>query len=475
VALTNVVSVASDLYVRALERLRTPNRTIWDADYALLSDPEAYDAFRRDPETLYAIQMRKHLIAGHDWRCAAASDRAVDEIAAAVCESLLDRIGNFASARFNLSEAVLRGSAWARIFGDHRKIEVADLPRATWWVPTELADVDKRQFQIRTDRDGCPKWHYRERTPGLGFDWVELGPRRRWFVRHAYNQTEDSLGYGRGLSEALYFWQYAKTVVLERGLDFLERWANAIVEVQVDSVARGDGKRRGSTTRLPADLIELWVDTLREMRAQHTIVHGSNEEISIHEASSTPADIVRDFLSYLQTGINVLMLGENLASRMDEGGSFAAAKTQKEGREELVQFNRMQLGEDMTRDLIGLIWAVNWPALVEFGLAAARPPSWEVFQEMRHDPEQEMRVADGALRAGADLRADEFYERINYTRPAAGDDVISAIDPAPAPSAGSASLADLFSADSIGDERDLSPRWRRRAILDARRSLADAA
>src|SRR5690606_36066291 len=148
-------------------------------------------------------------------------------------------------ARFNLADAVFRGSTFAKIVGGRVKRDFGDGQSRMWWVPKLLVDMDRWRFrQVPLDpkeSDGRTKtrWEYWDTTGVMG-EWRPLTKsQRRQLVVHTYFDSEATLGYGRGLLEALYHFYWAKTQVLREGLAGIERWAQGWIIAEIDGMRAG--------------------------------------------------------------------------------------------------------------------------------------------------------------------------------------------------------------------------------------------
>lgn len=416
-------SVAARLYIHDLERAYRPGREVYDPDYALATDPDAYDVVQRDPETSHAIRQRKHLVAGSRWRVMPASDEDAERRAAAVVERLLGKIRQFSLARFHLADSVFRGSAWAIVEGRHVRMRIGKgAPARTWWVPTRLRSVDKRRFRQFVADDGSVGWEFYSLARHA---YEPLGDRRRWFVRVAYDDTEDTLGYGRGLMEAIYHWQYAKTKVMQDGLAGFERWCMGILKAKID------GLRPGSTTKDNEAAISAWMNALDTMRSRHQLVHGEGDELDLIEASGSGHSMAKDFLGYFTTGLRVLILGSNLPTSATSGGSYALAEVQENSTETLVDFDRDLMGEALSDDLVSLTWAMNREALSAEGLDEAELPTFRVVSSIRRDMGSTSTAIGALVNAGVrGIREDEAFDALGLTPAGPFDRELRVVAPA---------------------------------------------
>lgn len=402
-------ATASRLYLHDLERAYTRGREVYDPDYALATDPDVYEVVRRDPTTQHAIQQRKQMVAGSRCRVLPADDEPVNRRAAAIVEKILQKteeLGDFTMARFHLADAVFRGSAWGIVEGRPMRMRLGNGPARTWWVPTGIRPVDKRRFRQVVAQDGSVGWEFYsiERRK-----YEPLGERRAWFVRLAYDNTEDTLGYGRGLIEALYHALYAKGKVWSEGLAGLEKWAQGITDAEVNGLRLGDT----STTNLA--VVNATMEAVRKMRSRFEFVHGEDVKLNFHETTGSGHEMVLSMDAVITTGIRVLILGANLPTSATSGGSYALAEVQENSTETLVDFDRRIMGNALTRDLVGLLWMMNRAPLAEEGLGEAESPTFMIGGRIRKSDQAATQIG-AAINAGVrGFREDEVFEAMGLT------------------------------------------------------------
>lgn len=410
-----------DLYAHALGAAIRGLR-IYDPDYALLQDPDSYAKIRRDAKIAFAIEQRKHLVAGKDWFLEPASTSPVDRKCAAVLEYLLKKIKRFAASRFNLAEAVIAGSSWAQILGETRVLKAQGdvLPRR-WFLVTGIHDVSK--LRMRQARDPAsthedPRWRWEIYRP-LASRWEAI-VREHW-VHHVYDEAEETLAYGRGLMEAIYHYWYAKSTALAYGVQYLDRWANGMITAAIDSLRQG-----ALSTDLPASArAQAWRDELDKMRRGHVLVHDQKDEVKIHDAPRGGWDATLAAINYFDDAITQLILGSILPTGGGgDTGSFARAKVEQDSTDALLAFDKALLEETMTRDVVDLLYRVNRPCLVEIGCVDAECPSFRIREDKHVDPEKRAGVILQARQAGLQIRQDEAYAQLGFTPPAAGDAVL---------------------------------------------------
>lgn len=408
----------ADQYPQALSAALQPGTRIFDPDHAMASDAEVYEKLERDAVIADAISKRKHFVAGRDWSVDAGGPTDADKTLARVVEDILLDLEGFAQARLILAKAVFLGSAYAAIYGD-RYPSVAGGIGAAWWRPTALVDIDKRRFRRvmgPQPQDGS--------VPEIGLELYSVA-HRAWepvehpehYVKHVYNSEESTLGHGRGLVSALYFYAKCKTKTLGEGMNAVERWAQGLLTIGIDSEA-------APATGTMADVVTDYLNKFEKMRARNIMVHDKRDEILHHDGPGQGWQLCTEMLAYLDSAIRCLCLGSNLPTAATTSGSLAMAQVQENTTEALIQFDRLLLAETINRDLIGAILRYNGPQIRAAGLAGAHPPKFSIREDKQENTQVNAAVAAQALAAGIPLRRDEVYARIGYTAPGPEDDVI---------------------------------------------------
>lgn len=439
-------STPKQLYGHQLASLMDTGR-IHDQSIALSRDPNVYDKMELDATISHLKQMRKHMVAGSRYQMEAASTRDIDKQGAEVIEKIF-QIGlkRFEVSRYHLAEAAFRGSTIMRVHGEKRFINLFDgIPRLMW-VPTFLQEVDRRRFDKVATRVDVGKPTERHQTEWRMFDyvrreWVKWG-HPEWYVKHIYNDNESSLGYGRGLLDAMYFYWRAKEILWRAGLQGAERWALGFM------VAKVDNARAASTGKTNQAIVNSFLRELEKQRSQHYFVMDKLDELDVLPGPGQGHEIVQKMLEYCDRQLRLLVLGSNLPTEATKGGSFNLAEVQQGSTDTLIRYDRHILAETITTDLVHMTWNLNRPALFSMGLAAAEPPRFVILDEKLKDPKAAAEVTEILLRAGVRLKADETYELLGRTQPGPGDEVIEP------PSAG-LGVPD----ESMGQRRDLGGRF----------------
>lgn len=414
-------SVNQDLYAYALASVYESGWRVYDPDYALSRDADIYEKVRRDPVINHAIQQRLHMVAGHKWIIEPRGEAPADKQAAKILTELVEEIPNFTEARYETAQAVIVGRTIQLMGGEQRPMALAGTAPMNWWIPSSLEDIDRRRTRF------VPVWE------GTGEDrhlnvvmelfsverhrW-EMVEHPEWFIKHIYGDEEARLGHGRGLLEAIYFYHWIKTKIIQEGLQGVERWAQGMV------IAKIDGLRAGDPTRSNDTVAQRWLDLLEKTRGRHAIVSGEKDEIQVVEPTGQGHQQVKEWLDYLDAGITRLLLGSTRSTGVEGGDARAQSSTEAESRDALIQYDRNILDETITRDLIGALWRYNRPNFIQAGAAATKMPRFRTVAEVQRDPQEAAQTVKTVLDAGLKLKEDEAYQSVGFSPPAEGDRIV---------------------------------------------------
>lgn len=413
---------AQQLYVRALSQAWRNGIQIYDPSLWLLRDPEAEEKMLRDADIRHAVGYRRHLIAGRDWTLQPRSDASPRApMAVAIGVDLLKGIHHFTQARMNLARAFFSGSRFARIHGTTKTLRIGDGKPRTWWCPVRLEDMDKRMYRIVAHHDG-------NELDGAHWERWDLGtqqfvPETHWdalhTIRHVYQDDQATLGHGSALREALGWWWYAKEHVFQESLQAVERFAQGIL------TARVDGARDAETGLPNEELISSWQEVLEDLRARHVLVFDKSDEVEVIQGNAQGWELMHKIRDELRNTIYTLVMGANLTTSANEGGSYALAEVQENSTEALIQFDRETLQETLTDDLLGCIWKKNQWNMRELGIADEMP-RFSITQEKRQDPLQRAQVAQTLSAMGLPLAHDDLYEQTGFRKPETGEEIVKA-------------------------------------------------
>lgn len=410
---------AFERYGRELADATKHRDWIHDPSIALAGDPLVYAKVLRDPVAAHAIRFRKHLVAGQAWTVAPADEsRPADKVAAKLLDQLLGKLEGFTDARVRLGDAIFRGSAYARISGARRWLSLDGGPYQAWWVPTRLVDVDRRRFRLVPGPFG-PAW---ELWSVQREAWEPIPEHElRAFVRSVFDDSEASLGYGSGLLDTLYYYHGAKARVLRDALRASERFGMGFLKIAVEGM-RQPGAGPHGPERSNANHVAAWKTAMAKQVAEHALVHDKADQVDLVTGAGDGWQILRQLLGYLDVAMVTAVLGSSLNTMqsLDEVGSNAKAVEHANSMEALVQADRARLSGDVTRDLVGLVWALNRNAL-ELQAPGAERPEFRIVQQKSEDPERAANVVATLVGAGVELKAEEVYEKTGFTPPLPGE------------------------------------------------------
>jgi hypothetical protein len=409
-------ATVSDIYTAELEAALSGER-IYNPSYALWRDPYLWEKMRRDPDFEALIQMRKRAFAATQINVQPESNVSPDDkTLASIVDQALNKITNLSQAKYGLAEAVFRGASWAAVDGkivpwaptmqDGERGQVWD-----WWLPTKIRLIEPTRFELRKV-DGAFVWHcysVERRT------WEPVQPDAP-VIRHAYEDVETALGYGRGMIEALWLAFFSLQVLRREGLQGVERWAQGLLIAKVDSL------RQGSRTNvaLARDVLRM----LERTRSRHVQVWDSQDTVETVAGPSDGWQMVMAFKSDLIQSVSRLMLGAVLPFGLAEDtGSLARAEVEQEQSDRYLQFDYDLMAADLS-PIVKMFIKRNRPNLEALGLMDAGTPLLTLATTQRHDPLKQIGIVAEAMNAGLRLREDEVYERIGFTPPLGDDKVL---------------------------------------------------
>jgi len=410
------------LFLSAMTSAWRNSVQLHDPSIWLARDPEAEEKMLRDIDIAHAVGYRRGLAAGREWSLTPRLEgSARAPVAVSVGTELLDGIQHFTRARKNLARAFFSGSRFARIHGVTRKLTLGDGKPRTWWVPTRLEDLDKRIFRIVPTlvdyQTGKLSAHWERWNVGKGQFESESVRDAVNTIRHVYEDDQASMGHGRALREALGWWWYAKTHIFQESLQAVERFAQGILTASVA------GARDASTGLPNTELISKWKDALEDMRSRHVLVYDESDNVEVIQPSGEGWQLLETMRGELKTAIFTLILGANLTTSADKGGSFALAEIQENSTEQIAQTDRELMQETLTDDLLGACWFHNRPNLVELGISEEKP-RFSITQQKIQDPQARANVASTLNQMGVELAREDVLEQTGFRIPTQGEDVI---------------------------------------------------
>ncbi|RMG33083.1 MAG: DUF935 family protein [Methanobacteriota archaeon] len=403
----------SNSYIRRLHQdLMLRFMEIVDPDYLLEQDENAYEKIQRDATIAALIRQMKHRTVGQRWFFSPSNDRGKDLVpyfTDLMAELGEDEIQKFL---FNLTEAVLKGMALAKIEGEWKYLLIGnDTQYRWWWVPTRIIDIDKRRIRIIRDGNERTLRHFWAIYDIVKNEWVEIEDTSK-YIWHFYDKVE-GFPMGRGLGGSLYYYWYAKTVLYELMLQGAERWAGGWVVAYIDGL-----KRATQNAFKDRATQQKWIDELDKMISHGILVMPKGDDLRIEQGPTQGHSIIMDSMKYLDESISLLLLSSNLPM-INQGGSYALARVKADEQDSgPIQYNRISLAGSVTKYLVwNNIWRNNLPNFRALGLGHLRPPRFMLDNTKIYDPQKEISIVQQARNAGIPLKKQEVYERLGYTMP----------------------------------------------------------
>ncbi len=408
------------LWLRALSAAFRRHQ-LFEPSVWLSREPEIEDKMLRDADIAEAVNYRCALVAGRQWTLVP-DDEAHEnaELAVQVGTRLLKQIKQFTASRKLLARAFFHGQRLAFIHGESRTLTIGDGQPRTWWVPTRLEDMDKRELRIVTQPNSTTgeiesryeRWNFARN------DWRVLTEAdRAHLIIHTYQDERGAMGHGRGLREALAWCWFTKVNVWAEQNRAMERFAGGLPVAKIDGL-------RDAASRLPnEEVVNKWLDVLNNARARHSLVIDKDDDIEIVNGSAEGWQMFQDAREALRTMVKTAVLSANLTTSADKGGSYALGEIQENSTEALVQFDREVMEETITDSVIACTWWRNWPNMVELGIHD-QSPRFNVKQEKKLDPKERADVAKVLNSMGVDLAKDDVYEQTGFRKPQEGEDVL---------------------------------------------------
>lgn len=411
-------------------QLSAAYRTAWVYEPAFYQakEPDFYEVVLRDTNTCSSIYRHINGVV-RPWRVEApmGSKKKIDKMAATVVDHAIRKIrayNGFDANRRDLAQADFLGRAYAFIESARVTMSLGDTPAMEWVIPTGLKYIDRRRFHWVTDQQSSPEAGTTLNTKLSLYSitrnaWEPL-EHPEYFIKYTFFDTEDRLGYGRGMLEAIYFAHYMKTTTWEKIQQGVDRWANGILIGKLDSL------RNASTGKTNTDMLNAMKTVLQDMRTNHIVVLGEGDEVQAVETSGTGHEVGMSVVNYWDQAIERLCNGSVRPTGMagEKSGARAASETEQDTTEAFYQPFRQTLDSVLSRDLIGWFWNVNRVNLIKLGLSEAEMPSFNSEQIKKEDPLMAVQVAAQMQQLGAPLIKSQVYHKSGFDEPDEDDEVL---------------------------------------------------
>jgi len=285
-------------------------------------------------------------------------------------------IKRFTHARKSMVEkSMLYGLSVQRKYW--KKIVWPEFPGMVWEVPVKLKEVDKRRLRIERsmqDRTNLrwTMWSLKEDKYVVLEDKAivqNASISMQDFIWVWYTEEESS-PYYQGLGEVLYTLGYIKSKVLQYWADLAEQFGRPILIATIDA-ARSAVNLAGSAGISMNDygaIVNNWLDILENMRARNVAVKPDHDKLEVHEAGSIGNNILQQLLEYVDSKIQLLILGAELTTIAPSVGSYALGQIHRGATNSVVMYNRSSVDEEITRDLLYEIYLRNRQNFYSLGI-----------------------------------------------------------------------------------------------------------
>ncbi len=440
------VQQASQLYSSYLASVFRSGLYVYDPSYPLAQDIEWWGKLQRDPICASSVLARRHAVAGGEWSLEPASDAKEDVMASDILEQIVAEIPKFQEARFNLTDAVFRGSAYAVQAGDYalwspvvgKNENARRLDQSKWWIPNGIKDIDRRRVILRKpddDPNGRPVWHIARVWDDEGqrfWDYEPIPEGASYVVKWVYQDCEERLGYGQGLGEALYFpWSF-KMAVLEQGLQGAMRWARGVTiwRQEQDRAASDDRDNDTIQTQAMTQMVKDLSDGV--------VAISKDDELSFENGPTAGSDVVDRLVKYADDCIRSVCMGSTMPTGGGTAqGSLARAEVESDQSDSYIQPDITSLEEALTESVVLTCWRLNRHKFRELGLQNARMPKFRLGMQRKADAEKAIQILDAAVRLGVPVSKETAYDMLGIERPGETDALVEPPQqPEPAPMQG---------------------------------------
>lgn len=302
-----------------------------------------YDDLERDCHVYAVLQKRKMAVIAKDWSVEPASNSALDKRAAEVVEEQF-RTLPFDRICLDLLDCILKGYAVSEVIWEKRGNQFAI---------TKIKSRDQRRFVF--DNDAALRLLTREDT----IKGIEL-PERKFIVQQF--GSKDGNPYGLGLGTRLFWPVFFKRQGLTFWLTFADKFGNPTTV----------GKYRTGADE--AEQRKL-LDALQALSHDIGIIIPEEMKVELLEAKRAGSINTHETLArYCDEQISEAVLGETLTTNVGSTGSYAAANTHNEVREELTKADA-----DLQCEMLNT-GPVVW--ITELNVPGANPPRLtRIFEE----------------------------------------------------------------------------------------------
>lgn len=327
-----------------------PNR------YADLATQENfYEYIMNDPAVYANMNLLSLWVAGEEMSI---EIRGGNPEVQAILETAMTRVSDLHHARKSLLyNGVLLGLGIMRKYWQK---EVMTSGRV-WDFCVDLKEVDRRRLRIERDQHDKTIQYWTIYSPKVDqyiiledrseLPDVEDGAAVQDYIWFWHEHQEDE-AYGKGIANVLYPLVYIKQNLTQYWADACEHhykpWLTAVLDTMVGAIDASLGA--GMATY--AERVTSYLEILENMRARHCAVFPKGDEIRFMEGGTTGENIIEKYLQYIDSKIQLAIMGAELTTMAPSVGSYALGQLHHGATQSIIQYNRLRLGEAFVRDIL---------------------------------------------------------------------------------------------------------------------------
>lgn len=414
-----------DAYANFIAHAYYAGYRLYDPSLSAERDPDAERKMMRWPPFAADLQLRHYGIAGRKWSIVPADEGGDDEKdLARVVGKILGNLDGFTQARINLARADVSGARYAEVVKRTIEARYGDGKPRLWTVPVALRDMPKENFRWMPKREGdraSAVLEYAHKQQGA-LRWVPV-PAGAPLIRHTIGDSEETLGYGRGLRDALFHLFTAQTRVFEADVQAAERFGHGWLVLRLAS------KASGKPTVTNDEIVTASNTALNKMRAKHNFVIDKDDTLEMLAPPANAAQFMAALFERLvKMSSRLISAGQMLGPDTADGLGSKRAETEADTANSVFDTLADVLEESLTRDLVAPMVRDNWPNFVDLGLAEADHPMFGIVRGRKQDPRSAAERLDIVLRR-APVKKSQYYDLVGLEPPGPDDEVIEAQAP----------------------------------------------
>lgn len=317
-----------------------------------------YEILQTDATIKHGMHLLSLMVAGDSWEIEGPNARFNFLVTKA-----FKNIERFTHARKSMVEkSVLFGLSVQQ--KEWKKEIWPEYGRMVWNIPKRLKEVDRRRMRLERDLAGIGdknNVYWTIWSPEVD-QYVVLedknkNPRAKYSLQNylwMWYEFEELSPMYRGFGECLYILAYIKKNTIQYWGNLAEHFGTPFIIASINAAkaAYNMATNAGTGAQDAQTIIDNWLDILENMRSRHVAVKPEHDSIDIHEAGSVGQNILKELIEYVDQKIELLLLGSELVTQAPSVGSYALGQIHEGATASIVLYNRQNIEEILSRDLI---------------------------------------------------------------------------------------------------------------------------